>query len=282
MSNLEYYTSAVKEIKYKVENAIKIGGKKSYDSVIKGKELIQPIHDAIKLDLIKNNNIDNSLVYPPLFNTKPEIKLVGEIISKRQDICVLPKNIEKKSTFSDVYTYKNLENDKLGIDFTNHCLVINVKSQLSSLNNNFSNIYTGFIGENADLKIRCPNIVNANFLMIPLYEYDSGSIKNKEIKFKKKQTDVEKYISAANKLINNNHIGSQSNNSKNERFGLLIVDFRKEIPYIYTTSDELLKDGIVSKEFLSYYSYEKVNILNFIRDLLRIYKVRYNLKNILK
>ena len=69
--NSQYYQNAVNEIKYKVENAIKIDGKKGYDSIIKGSGLIQSIHDAIKLDLINTNNVDSSIVYPPLFSNKP-------------------------------------------------------------------------------------------------------------------------------------------------------------------------------------------------------------------
>lgn len=111
--------------------------------------------------------------------------------------------------------------------------------------------------------------------LIPVFEYDSDLVKNKQVGFKKKHVKIEKYISFFN-AINNRQAGGPE--YAYERCALLIVDFSRDVPFLYNDSEELKLAGLISKDFDIEYS--ALNFRNFARDILDIYGKRFDISNL--
>ena len=58
------------------------------------------------------------------------------------------------------------------------------------------------------------------------------------------------------------------------------MDFNRETPYLFKSTAELKEHGYLSDSFNIEYS--TLNFKNFAKDILKIYKNRYNLCNLLK
>lgn len=261
--------------KKQIEDAIKDGGTKGKESAIRSSALINLIHDAVKYELIQKGVNPNN-IFPHLGNTKPEIKMAGFLKQKNQDVCVVPSNIRKTPTCISwgPLAFEN-KIDEYGFEYSNNILVVNVRSQMSSLAKNSDTLFERTFAEAQNLHMRYPNIVLGEVYLIPLHEYDDELVKNKIVGFKSKQTNLEKYISFFNS-INNRIIGGPD--YAYERCALLIVDFNKPTPQLFSCSDELKKSGYLSKDFKI--EYASLNFQNFVSDILRIYEYRFNIKNL--
>lgn len=277
---MDFIQSQLVEFKALIENAIKEGGVKGKNSIIRTSKLINLIHDSVKEQLIRHG-VDENLIYPPLGKRSPEIKVSGFLKQKDQDICVIPKNIEKnleKINWGPL-SYESKE-DPYGFEFSTNTLIINVRSQLSSLAKNADTLFERTFAEALNLHLRYPEMVLGEVYLIPCYEYDDELAKTKTVGFKTTATNVEKYISFFSS-INNRCLKNieDRNEHEYERVALLIVDFRKDIPKLYETTEELIEDGLISENFGL--SYEKLNFKDFSKDLLNIYSERYNIDNII-
>ena len=258
------------EFKGLIEKSILDGGAKGKESTIRSSALINLIHDAVKYELI-DNGVNPSNIFPHLYDTKPELKLAGFLKQKDQDVCVVPSNIPCVST---PITWGPLafehKTDDYGYDFTTNTLVINVRSQMSSLAKNSDTLFERTFAEAQNLHLRYPDIVLGDVYLIPVNEYDDELVKQKIVGFKAAKTNVEKYISFFNS-INNRHNGGDA--YAYERCALLVVDFSKDKPILFSNSRELKEAGIVSSKFEIEYS--TMNFQNFAEDILRIYSERY-------
>ena len=65
---------------------------------------------------------------------------------------------------------------------------------------------------------------------------------------------------------------------KYERASLLIVDFTRDTPKLYRTTQELRDDGLISDEFKI--GVESLSFDTFADDILKTYAQRFNLGNI--
>ena len=266
-------------IKFKqlIEEAIVAHGAAGKDSIIRSSVLINLIHDAIKKELI-DNHIDCQCIYPHFKETKPEIKLAGFLKQKDQDVCVLPKNIEKNRRFIDWGPLKfQRKIDDYGDIYTTNTLVINIRSQMSSLAKNADTLFERTFAEAMNLHMKYPNIILGDVYLIPVYEYDDESVKNNTVSFKNKVADLEKYISFFSSISGRSDETDEV--YKYEKCALLIVDFNQTTPKLYTSSKELKDDGLISPDFNI--EYASINFSSFIPDLLEIYDTRYILSNIL-
>lgn len=264
------------QFKQKIESSIVEGGAKGKDSIIRSSALINLIHDAVKYNLI-SEGVDPSCIYPPYLQTKEELNLAGFLKQKKQDVCVIPKGVKKVST---PITWGPLafENkvDSFGFEFTEKTLIINVRSQMSSLVKNSDTLFERTFAEAENLHKRYPNAVLGEVYLIPLYEYDDKLVKTKQVGFKAKQTDVEKYISFFDAINNRRQDGECYTY---ERCALLVVDFSKNQPYLFRDSAELKDAGIISRDFGI--EYATLNFQDFTGDILRIYDDRFGLNYIL-
>ncbi|WP_100065020.1 restriction endonuclease [Miniphocaeibacter massiliensis] len=275
---MQFIDSQLVKFKTLLEKSIMEGGTKGKTSAIRSSTLINLIHDAVKEQLIKHK-VDPDLVYPRLYETKPEIKVAGFLKQKNQDITVLPRNHEKKPVKID-WGPLNFEGitDEYGMEYSSNMLIINVRSQMSSVAKNSDTLFERTFAESLNLHLRYPKVVLGEVYLIPTHEYDEELIKENRIGFKKERINLEKYISFFT-AMNNRTLSDGSNEKyRYERVALLIVDFNKEVPKLYSSTEELKKDNLLKKDFDLEYS--ELNFENFSKDILSIYGERYKLENI--
>lgn len=258
-----------------IENSIVEGGSKGKESIIRSSTLINLIHDAVKYGLIEKGLNPNN-IYPRFKETKPEIKLAGELKQKDQDICVLPSDIRRRQTvinWGPLAFEKKI--DPYGFDYSNYSLVINVRSQMSSLAKNSDTLFERTFAEAQNLHMRYTNMVLGEVYLIPTYEYDDNYVKNKRVGFSNKHVDIEKYISFFN-AINNRETDGPS--YEYERCALLIVDFRSQQPKLYHNSRELINDGLLPSNFGI--EYASLSFDSFFDDILSVYDQRFGLNHL--
>lgn len=259
-----------------IEESIINGGAKGKESMIRSSALINLIHDAVKKELI-DQGVHPDNIFPPFGASKPEIKMAGFLKQKDQDVCVLPANIEKHPIIIDwgPLKFENKE-DPYGFEFSTNSLVINVRSQMSSLAKNSDTLFERTFAEAQNLHMRYNYIVLGEVYLIPTHEYDDVLVKQNRVGFKGNQTNIEKYISFFNS-INNRPLNGDS--YEYERCTLLVVDFSKNQPKLYHNSDELKRDGLISESFEI--EYASLSFDSFAEDLLKIYASRYDVRNLL-
>ena len=139
------------KFKTEFENAIISNGVKGKESIIRSSMLINLIHDAVKYELIQQG-VDPNQVYPHFGETKPELKIAGFLKQKDQDVCVAPKSIQKTPR---KITWGPLANedvtDTYGEEYTRNTLVINVRSQMSSIAKNTDTLFERTFAEALNL-----------------------------------------------------------------------------------------------------------------------------------
>lgn len=264
------------QFKHLIENSIITGGAKGKESMIRSSVLINLIHDAIKYEFIQAG-VNRNNIYPHFGDTKPELKMAGFLKQKDQDVCIVPSNIRKASTIINwgPLAFEN-KIDPYGYDYSTNTLVINVRSQMSSLEKNSDTLFERTFAEAQNLHMRYPNIVLGEVYLIPVHEYDDDLVKINRVGFRGRQTNIEKYISFFNS-INNRSTGGDD--YAYERCALLIVDFNRPQPYLFRNSAELKNAGFISPSFGI--EYASLNFHNFINDILNIYSQRYDIRNLM-
>ena len=261
---------AINNFNQLINSSIIEGGNEAKTAMIRSSLPILNIHEAVKNSLI-SYGVAAGNIYPPLNARSPELKLAGALKQKDQDVCVTPNNIEQEE---EVLVNGLLQGtiDKYGEQFTEHTLVINIRSQISSIQKNFDTLYERTISEAQNLHDRCSQICLGEVYMIAVPEYDDKVFGNKEIKFKPvSQKMVEKYIKSFTAI--NLRSNTQKDFYKYERTCLLIVDFSKTVPKLYNSTQELIKDGLLPED--TTVSIENLTFENFVHSLLQTYETRF-------
>jgi len=124
-----------------------------------------------------------------------------------------------------------------------------------------------------NLHLKYPKISLGEVYLIPTHEYDDQEAIHSRIGFKP-PTDIERYINLFQQI--NNRTDCTKDEYKYERVCLLVVDFRPRTPKLYTTIEELINEGLISKT--SKANMTNLNILDFVPNLLNIYSQRFDLK----
>lgn len=253
-------------------------GQKAKEGLIRSQKLINLLHEGVKEALI-SKGIKKSNIYPPKGDSKPELELTGFFKKKNQDVCVIPKNISKipRKIEWGPLSFENLM-DNYGLEFTRNTLVINIRSQLSSIAKNSDTLFERTYAEADNLHRLYNDIVLGEVYLIPVFEYDEIKMLENKVGFKDKQTNLEKYISFFHNI--NGRVSTNGENYKYERCSLIIVDFSKENPKIYNSTSELKKDNLVSQTFNL--ELNKITFDRFVEELLEIYSERHKLENILE
>ncbi|WRD93844.1 restriction endonuclease [Helicobacter pylori] len=257
-----------------LEHAILQEGEKGFSNIIRSQKPINYIHEMIKQDLVKNGIVKEN-IFPPLGSSKPEIKLAGFFKQKDQDICVVPNNMDRNKILINwgPLNFKNKE-DIYGFEFSQKCLVINIRSQMRSIAKNTDTLFERTFAESLNLHMRYPKIVLGEFYLIPVREYSLKYSKRKQIGFEDKLTNIEKYISFFSAIS-----GRDSSNTdlwKYEKCCLMIVNLDSQKPFFYNNSYELKHDKIVSEYFAL--EYADIGFDLFVSDLLKIYRNRFSTK----
>lgn len=265
------------EFKRLLDNAIIENGVNGKQSMIRSSALINLIHDTVKYELIKRG-VDPLNIYPHLNETNPEIKLAGFLKQKYQDVCVVPSNILKlqQSINWGPMSFLN-KKDPYGYEYSTNTLVINIRSQMSSLAKNADTLFERTFAEALNLHMRYPEMVLGEVYLIPVYEYDDVAVSRHEVSFKQHQTDIERYISFFNSI---NSRQPEEGLYMYERCALLVVDFSEKCPKLYRDSAELKSAGLISHDFDI--EYASLSFDSFADDILTIYSNRHNINNILR
>lgn len=258
-------------MKEKLEDAITKKGAKGKESLIRSKALINLLHEAVKEDLI-NKGIQADQIFPPLGKTKPELKIAGVLKKKDQDICVIPSDIkqQKRPITWGPLQFED-EHDEYGQEFVNKTIIINVRSQMSSVAKNTDTLFERTFAEALNLHTVYPKAVLGEVYLIPVYEYSQKKAKDNKVDFKSKKTNLEKYISFFTAL--NNRTSSTDDFYKYEKCALIIADFSQEPCKIYTSTKELKEDKLVSKKFSL--ELKELSFDVFTKDILKAYKKRF-------
>ncbi len=195
---MEFINKQLIVFKQMIEQSIRDKGVKGKESMIRSSELINLIHDAVKYELIQQG-VNPEKIFPHLNERTPEIKLVGFLKQKDQDVCVLPTNMEKEPIIINwgPLAFEN-KLDPYGYEFSKNSLVINVRSQMSSLAKNADTLFERTFAEADNLHMRYNDIVLGEVYLIPTHEYDDNLVKKNIVGFKNNCTNIEKYISFFN------------------------------------------------------------------------------------
>lgn len=277
MPNLIKLQDALNNIKTSIERAIKNSGTTGKNNLIRSQKPIKLLHDVVKSELIKNR-VEQRLINPALGKSTGELTLSGFFKKKDQDICVSPKLIKPKLETLSFEGILMGQTDKFGHQFTEQTLSINVRSQLSSSAKNFDTLYERTFAEALNLHLRCPKMVLGEFYMIAVNEYDSDSANKNKVKFRKPRSiedHIEKYILSFNAI--NNRRSTKIDHYKYERVCLLIVDFSKSEPKLYSNNNNLIEDGLLPKNTTA--TMKHLNFEFFIKDILKIYEDRFGTEN---
>lgn len=274
---MSFINSQLVKFKRLIEDSIIEGGVKGKESTIRSSVLINLIHDAVKYEFIEEG-VNPENIYPRFNNTKPELKMAGFLKQKNQDICIVPNEIEQvptKITWGPL-AFENKQ-DPYGLEYSTNTLVINVRSQMSSLAKNADTLFERTFAESQNLHMRYPEIVLGEVYLIPVNEYDDNLVKSNVVAFRQRQTNLEKYISFFNSI--NGRISGGPDYAY-ERCALLIVDFNKPQPHLFRNSADLKSAGYISPNFNI--EYENLNFQDFAKDILKVYNERYNIRNLME
>ena len=96
---MDFLEDCLLKVKTTYEDAVRHGGDTSKAEAIRSSKVILPIHEFIKHELIRHG-VSRNKIYPTLGKSKPELKFMGFLKSKNQDISILP-NEPKPETVRD-------------------------------------------------------------------------------------------------------------------------------------------------------------------------------------
>lgn len=265
----------LKKIKKLYEQASKEGGTKATLSEIRASKIIMPIHEYIKAELIAQG-IDPLKIIPHLGQRTGELRFIGFLKGKKQDISVLPYKPKEEVIEEGVLIGKK---DKIGKDLINKAISINIRSQLSSIGKNFDTLFERTFAEPMNLHLRAPKLVAGEVYLVPLIAYDPDVRGKGQLSFKEK-FPAKVYIPAFQAL---NHRSKESGDEyKYERVCLLIIDFRKDPPKIINDMKELVTEGILSNDLAQKMTLKGMTIGTFVSDILECYKKRHGSLEALK
>ncbi|GAA0430458.1 hypothetical protein GCM10008983_03600 [Lentibacillus halophilus] len=242
-------------------------GLEAKTSLIRKSTLINYIHEFVKHEMV-DNNIRSETIFPPLGQTKPELKVTGMFKQKDQDICAKPTNIGAEKTLVNwgPMVHSNLYCAD-GPNLSEQILSVNVRSQLSSLAKNTDTLFERMFAEALNLHITYPKMVLGEIYIIPVYEYDETAMKHNRVAFKQSQTDLEKYINFFHFLSGRDDIDEDKH--KYERCALVIIDFSRPHAKVYKTTQELKEDGLVRQTYDT--ELADISTDNFISELIDIH-----------
>lgn len=239
-------------IKNDFETAIEDPDDNPSYSLIRSEELIGRIHSYI-IDQLEDNGVDSADIHEDEYPNDDSATVYGFPKTKSQDILV--------------HNY-----DKSG-PVVGPRMVINVRSQLSSIGKNFDTIYERIYAESLNLHNRFPYLPLGYFFLLPKRGYDSTAKQNNEVA-RTEEFSLEKFISSYSAISGRE--APEDAEWKYEAFCLLVVDFDQNPPRIMDDIDKFAEQGLVTPEFAEVYGSETISIENFFGKLLTDYKSRYS------
>ncbi len=273
--------SALNEFGNALADATRIAGDKGKESIIRSQEPIRLFHEVVKAELIKVG-IPPDLIVPTLGSSAGEMKLSGYFKNKDQDVCAIPRNVPKRSEILQTGMTKGTT-DPHGLCFTEKTLVVNIRSQMSSIAKNLDTMFERIFAEPLNLHMRCPKIVVGELYLIPVTGYDMVEVRRRNPAFERvvAQTRngrarttaevIERYILAFQSVNKRNLANGEE--YKYERVCLLIADFTQNPVKYYTSDQELRYDDLLPQNSTT--TYTGLDFANFASDLLAVHQARF-------
>ncbi len=274
---------ACDNFKYAFEQAIIIAGVKGKQSLTTSSKHINLFHEVVKSELIRNN-VAPDLIFPEQYNSSGELNFTGFIKAKKQDISAVPRTFLNNETPEKILVGMRAgETDKFGKAYTENSLVINVRSQMSSIGKNNDTIVERAFAETLILHLRCPRMVLGELFILPITGFNMDEVKKGNPIFesivttkpsKRSRTtaeNIERTINAYSFLNNRNSIGGEE--YKYERLCLILADFSQSPVKIYHNDAQLKADNLLP--IGSTATLTGMNFNSFISDLLSIYETRF-------
>lgn len=255
------------------ETVVKDNGLQAREALIRSEKLIQKIHEVTKVSLnneLISRGISQFEVHPQIGSPSPELDVWGLLKKKKQDVVILFQNRNRE--LIEEGPLKN-NYDLLGRECTRNSIVIGVRSQLSSIDKNFDTLMERAFAETMNLRLRHPELIMGEVYMIPVKEYDERHMRNNQIVFKDKYTNVEKFISIFNGISGRTDYNDILESYKYEKSALILVDFSQNPVKIYRNIDELKEEGIVSQDYDG--DYDLLSPQNFASRLIDAYINRH-------
>jgi hypothetical protein len=171
-------------------------GQKAKEALIRSQSLIQNIHEAVKVSMVKSlaeSSRHKWTVWPPVNETKPELKIFGAIKGKNQDIVFL-RNAPEEYIFQDGPNHGEV--DRIGPVATENSIVIGVRSQMSSVDKNFDTLMERAFAETLNLRLRSKTLIMGEVYLIPVQELDDKAMTLNRISFATRKVKIEKFIRA--------------------------------------------------------------------------------------
>lgn len=281
--NLQLLQEAINGMKQALEAAITTAtfganayatGLQAKEALIRSQRLILPIHEVVKRSFAEELQARGRQfeIYPVVGASSPELKVSGFIKAKKQDVVVLFDG--------DVPQREPIENgplagetDEVGRRETERSIVIGVRSQMSSVANNFDTLMERAFAETLNLRLRLPILTMGEVYVLPVVEYDDTPMQNNHIAWRRRPVNVAKFIRTFLAITHRSPENLQHELYKYERSALVLVDFRPAQPRIYLTLDELRQDDLVPANFQGDFAMLSPN--GFARELLDIHTARH-------
>lgn len=245
-------------------------GLEAKTALIKSQRPIFELHEFVKEEFIKLG-VPELNVFPNVGKRKPEIKLTGFFKSKNQDVSIVPSSVPTQSQLINWGTLSNSNQiSTLGRKKEGLVLATNVRSQLSSLGKNSDTLFERMISEALNLHMIYPSMILGEIYLIPVFEYDDSLMTQNKIGFKSKKTNIEKYINFFNSI--NGYDLTNKEYYKYNRAALVIADFSKTPTKVYTKTQDLLNDNLISQNFNL--KIEDLSPLEYTHDLLSDYQLQ--------
>lgn len=243
----EAFLQMQQDLFYVIKNAETLNGKqkangeKAKESLIRSSQFIDQIHQAVKKSFLEKNN--NLIFKPDIGKRTPELVVKGRIKSKKQDIAI------------------NFKNSKNVLP-----LLINVRSQMSSIEKNFDTILERAFAEVVNLRLE-KNYIMGEVFLIPINELDQAACKKNKVKFFKHSLNFEKFFDSYNSINDRRNLDDDKYNFfKCDKICLLVVDFACNPP-------KLISDFGSSKLNKSY---QKLSYEGYCEFLLNKYQKSIN------
>lgn len=277
--------TAVNEIKTELETAIStatyngnqyVNGHQAKEALIRSQNLILKIHEVVKISLLDeiSKYRKDFTIFPPIGARSPEMAVYGLLKGKRQDVVVMFDDMPHNGNHIAEGPLAGFY-DPVGKEKAEKSIVIGVRSQLSSVAKNFDTLMERSFAETLNLRLRLHNLIMGDVYLIPVVEYDDALMKKNIVGWKRDVIAVDKFISTFLAISNRSYVKSDPEIYKYERVALVVVDFRQNPPKIFLSTDELRAGGFVTKKFNK--EYEPLSPINFVQDILEIYKKRHAL-----
>lgn len=280
--NLEKLGQAVCEMKSALERAITSATYKGkqYSDGVQAKRALICSHTLITLihEVVKSSFVDElagsrlHAIHPPIGKAKPELKVSGFIKAKDQDIVLLFDGDEAKRELVSDGPLAG-EFDEVGRQQSERSIVLGVRSQMSSVANNFDTLMERAFAETLNLRLRLPGLVMGEIYVLPIAEYDDAAMARNCVAWKSKPVAIEKFIRTFTGITGRAAENVTDEFYKYERTALVLADFRPATPKVFLTLDELKTAGAVSANFEA--DFAKLSPQNFARDLLAIHRQRH-------